>query len=383
MTRNVGTWMMVFLFTLTSWSATDTTHKLVVHFFGSSTCGECLEIKEGLLKPLAEEYPSRLHIRTHDIDTDAGFRLLIKMEQKYGVPESSPQELFLPDTFLTGYEAIMERADPMIRERLERGMGESKESATADSVDVVGYLKEKSRGWAFLAGTIAAGLADGVNPCAIATMIFLISFLATRKRNKSDVLIIGVAYTGAVYVTYFAMGIGLKEFLDRLEGYYVVSQAIRWGAFSVAALVAFFSFRDAFVYARTKKTQDIKLQLPKAVKLRIHKVISGNLGGTGLLVGAIVTGFLVTLLEAVCTGQMYIPYIVAMTRHSELRIAGLAYLAFYNLLFVLPLIVVMCLAYYGMKWNELAQKTQKNMVLLKVLLGTVMTGLAAYLGLAG
>jgi hypothetical protein len=236
--------------------------------------------------------------------------------------------------------------------------------------------------WGFLAGTLAAGLADGINPCAIATMIFLISFLATRKRSRKQILVVGVAYTATVFLTYLSMGLGLKNVLEHIKGYYGFSLAIKWGAFALASCVAILSFKDAIVFKKTKKTENISLQLPKSVKLLIHKIISGNLNGTSLLIGAILTGFLVTLLEAICTGQMYVPYIVAMTQRESLRLTGYLYLIFYNFLFVVPLLIVMILAYYGMKWNDLAKKTQKNMVLLKVILGSVMTGLAIYLGFA-
>ncbi|MBD3391418.1 MAG: hypothetical protein GF410_05295 [Chitinivibrionales bacterium] len=357
--------------------------KLVVRYFGSSTCGECLEVKRVLLKPLARQYPGQIELATHDIDTDEGLALLLKLEDEYGVTESAAQELFLPDTFLIGYDAIMTHGRDLILSRMQSHAAGTGRLPDAGSVNLVRFLKDRSRTWGFFLGTLATGLADGVNPCAIATMIFLISFLAMQKRKRSEVLVIGLAYTGTVYLTYFAMGLGLKEVIQRLSGYDIISQVIRWGAFAAAAVVALYSFHDAFVYARTGRTQDIKLQLPKAVKVQIHKVISANLGGAGLIIGSVVTGFLVTLLEAICTGQMYLPYIVAMTRHGELRIRGLLYLAFYNFLFVLPLLIVMILAYYGLQWNELAKKTQKNMVVLKVLLGLVMTGLAVYLVLAG
>lgn len=357
--------------------------KLVVRFFGSSTCGECLEIREELLKPLATAYPAAIEFKNYNIDTDEGLKLLIKLEELYGIKESSAQTLFLPDTFLTGFEAIMALGKKMIMARIQSRARDMAAGIDGGGSDILDFLKAKSRTWGFFFGTVATGLADGVNPCAIATMIFLVSFLAMQKRKRSQVLLIGLAYTATVYLTYFAMGIGLKESVQRLSGYYVISQLIRWGAFAAAVAVALYSFRDALVYAKTGRAQDIKLQLPKAVKLQIHKVISANLGGASLLAGAVVTGFLVTILEAICTGQMYLPYIVAMARHGELRLRGLAYLAFYNFLFVLPLLIVMVLAYYGLQWGDLAKKTQKNMVLLKVLLGLVMTGLAVYLALAG
>ncbi len=122
--------------------------------------------------------------------------------------------------------------------------------------------------------------------------------------------------------------------------------------------------------------------MPRSVKLRVHRLISGNLKGRHLVVGAIVTGFLVTLFEAVCTGQVYLPTIILMTRSTGLRLTGWLYLIFYNFLFVLPLLIVMILAYFGMTWNSLARTTQHHLFFLKVLLGSVMVGLALFLALA-
>jgi hypothetical protein len=68
-----------------------------------------------------------------------------------------------------------------------------------------------------------------------------------------------------------------------------------------------------------------------------------------------------------------------MTTDESLKLTGYLYLGLYNFLFVLPLLIVMILAFYGMKWNELAKKTQNNMVKIKILLGIVMTGLTIYL----
>jgi cytochrome c biogenesis protein CcdA len=366
-------------------SLNATSARLTVDFFGSRSCGDCLEIKEVLLKPLAAKYPDKLDIKLHDFEEPSVMQQLLTMEKRYGITKSSPQELFVADTFLTGYEDIINHGQELIVRVMKQPQRWNSASSTAstDTLDAAAFLKEQSGSRAFFLGTLVAGLTDGINPCAIATMIFLISFLATQKRKRSEILTIGLAYTATVYVTYFGMGIGLFRILDSLKDKHLISSLIRWGACAVALTVSVLSFRDAWVFGRTKRVDSISLQLPKSVKMRIHKVITGNLSGTSLLLGATVTGFLVTLLEAICTGQMYLPYIVAMTRRDALRTTGLAYLAFYNLLFVLPLLVVMVLAYYGMKWNALAKKTQNNMVTLKTVLGVVMLSLALYLALAG
>ncbi len=353
---------------------------LQLTFFGSSTCDECMRIKEQLLNPLIKQYGRDLQIRIYDTESDSGLRALLGFEKTFKISSSAAQVLFFPDTFLSGYDDIMRLGRVMTEERLLKTPAASfSHDISFDSIDLNHSLRSKAFSSAFFFGTLATGLADGVNPCAIATMIFLISFLATKKRKRREILIIGFTYTATVFVTYLAMGLGLKSILEQLRSYHLISSVIRWAAFFAALIVAVLSFKDAVFYHRSKDTSQITLQLPKAVKVQIHRIISGNLGGGSLIAGSVVAGFLVTLLEAICTGQMYVPYIVAMTQHSSLRFAGYLYLIFYNFLFVLPLLIVMVLAYFGLKWTDLAKQTQKRMVVLKILLGLIMTGLAVYL----
>ncbi len=363
----------------------STAQKLTVYFFGSSSCNECGEVKEFILKPLLERYPEKLNIEFHDFDNEASFQLMNEMEDAFNITKPLPQELFLPDTFLIGYEAILESSEELIEEYLahpERWQKAPVKEAVVDSTQFEKALKKRIKGFTF-AGILIAGLIDGVNPCAIATMIFLISFLATQKRKRHEVLIIGLSFTSAVFLTYLLLGIGAFRALTSLDQYFWISEGIRWIAVGLAAVLGCISFVDAFSFKKTGKTDTITLQLPKALKIRIHKIISGNLSGTQLVTGAIATGFLVTLLEAVCTGQVYLPTIVLMTKSSGFQLTGWIYLIFYNFLFVLPLLVIMILAYFGLQWKDLAKATQKHLVLLKITFGILLIGLAAFLGLAG
>ncbi|MFH1038860.1 MAG: cytochrome c biogenesis protein CcdA, partial [PVC group bacterium] len=354
--------------------------RLVIHFFGSRTCAECLEIKETLLRPLAEEYPGVIDLRLHEIEEEDGFRLMLEMEKRYGVGDPSPQELFLPQDYLVGAADIMARGEALIREYLE-------DPGRWQPLDAVPGGEGEDPVWTrfhelTFAGILAAGLVDGVNPCAIATMIFLISFLTMQNRRRSQVIAIGLTFTAAVYVTYLLIGIGAFRFIVMLRAYRLVSQVIRWSAVALAGLVGLLSFRDALVYRKSGDTGRILIQMPKPVKLRIHKLISGHLKGRRLILGAVVTGFLVTLFEAVCTGQVYLPAIIVMSRTAGTRTAGWLYLLFYNLLFVLPLLAVMILTGFGLTWHTLAHATQKNLPRLKMLMGIVLIGLALLLALA-
>lgn len=357
--------------------------RLEIHFFGSRTCGECLEIKETILKPLAKEFPDLIDLNLHEIEDSESFQLMVSMEELHNISEPSPQELFFPDTYLIGAEEIMASGESLIREILtDPARWKKPESSNPGSPDEYeDELKDRFNQFTFIS-VLIAGLIDGVNPCAIATMIFLVSFLAHQKRRPSEVITIGLTFTATVYITYLLLGLGVFKVITELDEYRWIALVIRWAAVVAAGIVGIISFRDAFNYKKSGTTDDIVLQMPRSVKLRVHRLISGHLKGRHIIMGAVVTGFLVTLFEAVCTGQVYLPTIILMTRSTGLQLTGWLYLLFYNFLFVLPLLIVMIYAYFGLTWRTMAKITQKNLVLLKLLLGCVMVGLACFLALA-
>ena len=355
--------------------------KLVIHFFGGPTCGECYQIRTKILETLSEQYADILEVRIHDIDDEDGYKLLDAMEKAYEVKESLPIQLYFPDTLLAGGESITKYGKGLIEKYLTSPSEWKYKYNFETTKSSAETIRERFQEFSFIC-IVAAGLVDGINPCAIATMIFLISFLATQKRKRSEVLVIGLCFTFSVYLTYLFLGLGAFKVLTVLDSYRWLSEVIKWSAVLLAGGVGMISFYDAAAYAMSRKAASIKLQLPKAVKLRIHKVVSENLTGSSLVLGAVITGFIVTLLEAVCTGQVYLPTIVLMTRQGGLRLQGWLYLILYNFLFVLQLLIVMLLAYWGLTWKSLSSATQKHLPLLKVLLGIVLIGLAVFLGIS-
>ena len=78
-----------------------------------------------------------------------------------------------------------------------------------------------------------------------------------------------------------------------------------------------------------------------------------------------------------------LPTIILMTRQEGLKLTGWMYLLFYNFLFVLPLLAVMILAFFGMRWERLAKAAQSRLTAVKVLFGVVLCGLAVFLAIAG
>lgn len=235
---------------------------------------------------------------------------------------------------------------------------------------------------------IAAGLVDGINPCAFATLVFFISFLRFAGKSRRETLLIGIIFTLTVFVTYFIFMFGVAIALHALDFYEVVSKVISIAAAALAFVVGVLSVRDAVVYGRTGDARGVKVQLPSTLKKKIHAVIRERLKGGHLVLGAVVIGFLVTVFETACSGQMAFPTIVRIIQEPDVpgfswRLRAVVYLVVYNLCFVLPLIVVFLLVFFGMGSERLAEWSRRHLALTKILMAVVFFWLGLAIVLSG
>ena len=125
----------------------------------------------------------------------------------------------------------------------------------------------------------------------------------------------------------------------------------------------------------TARTKPIALGLPKSIKRRIHKVIRTRLTARSLVAGAISVGFLVAILESLCTGQVYLPTIVFVTRAPGLRAGAVGYLVLYNAMFIVPLVGILCVAYMGVKSESLGSLLRRNLAAVKLAMAVLFAGL--------
>lgn len=199
---------------------------------------------------------------------------------------------------------------------------------------------------------LGAGLIDGINPCAFTVLVFFISFLNFVGYRKRELLILGGVFIFSVFLTYVLIGIGLFKFVQSLESFSLVSHIVYKGIAALAIVLGVYSVYDWYIYKKTGNPEEVKLKLPNFIKLKIQKIIqnaSRNRTKTLIdLCGAVfVSGFAVSLLESVCTGQTYVPTISYVLRTPHLRSAALFYLFLYNLMFILPLTVILGVALTG------------------------------------
>lgn len=227
---------------------------------------------------------------------------------------------------------------------------------------------------------VFAGLVDGLNPCAFATLVFLISYLTFAGRKGREVLAVGGAFTFGVFTAYFGVGLGFYKVLDLLGSF--LTTLSRWVYALTAvlcAILAIYSFFD-FLKARRGKLTDMTLRLPSFLRRRVNAVVRTGAQARAFVVAAFVTGVLISLIELACTGQIYLPTIIFVASIPELRVQAISYLLLYNVVFVLPLLVVFVLAYFGTTSHQLGAFLERNTAQVKLGAVILFATLATWLG---
>jgi len=173
---------------------------------------------------------------------------------------------------------------------------------------------------------LTSGLLDGVNPCAFAVMGFLLAFLFAVGQARLQVLQVGAAYIVGMYLTYFAIGLGILAALASLGAPHIVA---RVGAWLVLAL-GLVQLKDVLF-----PKLPFHLRMP-AVAWEKTKGLMASV----TLPSALALGGLVGLCTLPCSGGIYVA-ILSLLGSRTTYLEGVGYLALYNFMFVLPLIGIL------------------------------------------
>ncbi|MFA4842706.1 MAG: hypothetical protein WC658_02610, partial [Candidatus Omnitrophota bacterium] len=291
--------------------------------------------------------------------------------------------MYAEGKFLNGDEVNRENLSNFLKRAITTRAVEKKEALP--SINLVKYFQ----GFSPLA-IAGAGLVDGINPCAFTVIVFFISFLALQGYRKRELIVIGLSFIFAVFLTYLMIGLGLLSFLYRLRFFQGVLKLFNLSVGSLSIALGILCIWDFLKFKRTQETGGLVLQLPKAVKNQIHKVIGLHyrIDRTKnipvpllrrLVISALATGFLISILEAICTGQVYLPTIAFVLKTTHFKLQALFYLLLYNLMFVLPLIGIFIFALLGVTSGQFANFFKKHISTMKLLMALLFFSLGIFL----
>lgn len=352
-------------------------------FFHSPSCKKCLEVKSGFMPGIEREFKNNIEIKYRDIDDLQNYKMLLGLleKQKQGTKFSVPA-VYFNGRLLIGSQNITNN----LRNHILVSLGRSPGLEAAPEIDLLRHFQTFTP--LLISG---AGLADGINPCAFTVIVFFISFLAVQGYKKKELIVIGLSFIFAVFLTYLLIGLGLFNFLYRLKGFWIVIKTlnISLGLFSI--ILGFLALYDYFKFKKTGDAEGSVLQLPRPIKLRIHSLIGkfhrrpeaeddySKPHISRLLLSALASGFLVSLLESVCTGQLYLPTIAFVLKTAPLKLQALGYLLLYNAMFIVPLLLIFILALLGVTSGQFAKFLKKHFALIKVIMAAIFFSLGFFL----
>ncbi len=187
-----------------------------------------------------------------------------------------------------------------------------------------------SNGGKWLFPLVTAGaLIDSINPCAFSVLLLTIAFLFSLGQQRSGILKIGGVYVLGVFIIYISIGLGILRVLHLFNTPHFMAKLaslvlILWGLIELIN-----HFFPSF---------PIKLKIPNFVHAPMAKLMS-----KASLPSVFALGALVGLCEFPCTGGPYI-MVLGLLHDKASYLKGLVYLLYYNLLFVLPLVIILLIA---------------------------------------
>lgn len=349
------------------------TAKAPVHmaYFYKHGCKECVRAEE-IVDWLKAAYPF-IEVDIFNIDGQREKLLAVALGLRTGVPE---KKLMSTPVFFIGKDYSLE--DGISRRNLANLVESYAETGTEAywrSMSDDELTRAESRVTdifqRFTIFAIAlAGLADGINPCAFATILFFVSYLTMLGRKGKTILAVGFAFAFSVFLTYFLVGLGFFNLVWQVAHFDIVAKILFGGTGILCIIFAFLSIGDYFK-ARSGRVSDMTLQLPAFLKRRIHATIREQARTDKIVIGAIIAGFMVSILEFACTGQVYLPTITLVVRQEGLTSIAVLYLLLYNLFFILPLLIVFGFVYFGMSSQGIARVMESNVGSIKLILALV------------
>ena len=217
-----------------------------------------------------------------------------------------------------------------------------------------------------LAIVLGAAAIDSINPCAIGVLLFLGSILLRVSSKKTILLNLGFTYILTVYIVYSLSGLGLIWFQVTLIRYgFAESVGIIVGVLVI--VLGLIEIKDFFWYGK-----GISLEISPQHKEKLTKMAEKI-----SWLGIITIGGFVAMVELPCTGGPYLAITAILAKSFDMK--AFIYLLIYNFIFILPLLIILLLLYFGTSTLKLKQWRQKNRKWMNLSSGLLMISLGVLL----
>jgi len=173
---------------------------------------------------------------------------------------------------------------------------------------------------------LIAAILDSVHPCSFSILLITIAFLFGIQVSRKKILELGGTYIAGIFTAYFLIGLGLLKVLHLFNTPHFM------GKLGATILIIFGVIN---LINRFFPNFPIKLRLPKVAHGTMSKLMDKAsfpaVFGLGLLVG---------ICQFPCMGGPYL-MVIGLLRDQMTYFSGFNYLLLYNLILIIPLVIVL------------------------------------------
>ena len=312
--------------------------KVVLYFFWGEGCPHCARAKP-FLDRLQHKYP-QLEIKSYEVMRQKeNVKLLLDMARTCGGEATGVPTFFIGNKMLCGFSAeTAAEIETTVSERLARLHTEPHPSAgktpAGITLPILGRIDPAAVSLPLFTVFIA-GL-DSFNPCAFFVLLFLLSLLV-HAHSRTKMPLIGstfVVCSGLVYFLFMAPWLNLFLLVGKLA-------VITACAGVVALIIALINIKDFFFFK-----EGVSLTIPEQAKphlfARMRGLIrAGSLGS--MLIGTVVLALAANSYELLCTAGFPLIFTRVLTLRPLSSTSYYLYLAFYNCVYIIPLVVIVAI----------------------------------------
>jgi cytochrome c biogenesis protein CcdA len=192
--------------------------------------------------------------------------------------------------------------------------------------------------------TLLIAIIDGFNPCNLFILTLLLSLMLAESHSKKRILIVGFTFILIIYLFYFlfmSLWLNLFQYIGFIN-------PLKYTIAAIAIIAGLINIKELLFYRKgiTLMVQDKQVgPLKKRISRVAHLIKKGSL--PTLIGSSILLAIFSSLVELPCTAGFPIIYTGILT--GTILKSGITYylyLLLYNLIYVLPLIVIISVLGY-------------------------------------
>ena len=313
-------------------------------FVYNGFCEDCEEAKERIMDDILPVYGSLLFVEEYPIDTSDALKNNYNLFASYkftSTPSLAIVNISNPllknYTTKLSYLDIIDTQNHTLENAIEyhlagnysKDINFSNKNYVIDSI--FGKIDLSALSLPIL--TIILGAMDSINPCSFFILLFLLSLLLYTKSRKRMILIGGIFifFSGLIY--FLIMVLLLQAF--QVTGEQMIITIL---AGIIAIIFGILNIKDYFFFKK-----GLSASIPESQKPKLYKQMRKLVKITSIpsLIGAtIILAISANTVELFCSLNLPVIYTAILTSYSFTSFQFYLYIFFYNLIYVIPLLVI-------------------------------------------